>query len=65
MVKFSIPKETVATKEFADGRFFVTYDGFDPPTITFEAFTTPFADGIVTSLRTRTMYIIARVNFLV
>ncbi|KAG0702979.1 hypothetical protein DFH29DRAFT_829813 [Suillus ampliporus] len=37
----AILHEPLITEKFADRRFFVTYDGLDPSTITFETFMTP------------------------
>jgi hypothetical protein len=50
MGKSSIAKailnEPLVTEKFADRRFFVTYDGVDPSTITFETFMTRLAGGL-------------------
>ncbi|KAG2360395.1 hypothetical protein BDR07DRAFT_150332 [Suillus spraguei] len=50
MGKSSVAKailhEPLITNKFADRRFFVTYDGLDPSTITFETFMTRFAGGL-------------------
>ncbi|KAG1764263.1 hypothetical protein EV702DRAFT_110804 [Suillus placidus] len=42
----AIINEPPAMEKFADRRFFVTYDGLDPSTITFETFTTRFAGAL-------------------
>ncbi|KAG1821451.1 hypothetical protein EV424DRAFT_1556078 [Suillus variegatus] len=42
----AIINEPPAIEKFADRRFFVTYDGLDPSTITFETFTTRFAGAL-------------------
>ncbi|KAG2358410.1 hypothetical protein BDR07DRAFT_1417880 [Suillus spraguei] len=42
----AIVNEPLVTKKFADRRFFVTYDGLDPSTITFETFMTRFARAL-------------------
>ncbi|KAG1874966.1 hypothetical protein F4604DRAFT_2008995 [Suillus subluteus] len=42
----TILHEPVITKRFANRRYFVTYDGMDPLTITFKAFTTRFAEAL-------------------
>ncbi|KAG1813545.1 uncharacterized protein BJ212DRAFT_1365662 [Suillus subaureus] len=42
----TILHEAVITEKFADRRYFVTYDGMDPSAITFEAFTTRFAEAL-------------------
>ncbi|KAG1791257.1 uncharacterized protein HD556DRAFT_1387020 [Suillus plorans] len=42
----AIINEPSAMEKFADRRFFVTYDGLDPSTITFETFTTRFAGAL-------------------
>ncbi|KAG1838152.1 hypothetical protein DFJ58DRAFT_846187 [Suillus subalutaceus] len=42
----AIINEPPAIEKFADRRFFVTYDGLDPSTITFETFTTRFAETL-------------------
>ncbi|KAG0695415.1 hypothetical protein DFH29DRAFT_1005488 [Suillus ampliporus] len=42
----AILNEPHVTKKFGDRRFFVTYDGLDPSTITFEAFMTRFAAAL-------------------
>ncbi|KAG2360396.1 hypothetical protein BDR07DRAFT_1378023 [Suillus spraguei] len=50
MGKSSVAKailhEPLITNKFADRRFFVTYDGLDPSTITFETFMTRFAGAL-------------------
>ncbi|KAG1745504.1 P-loop containing nucleoside triphosphate hydrolase protein [Suillus paluster] len=42
----AILHEPLITEKFADRRFFVTYDGLDPSTITFETFMTRFAGAL-------------------
>jgi hypothetical protein len=42
----AILNEPLVTEKFADRRFFVTYDGLDPSTITFETFMTRFAGAL-------------------
>ncbi|KAG1841449.1 hypothetical protein DFJ58DRAFT_614202, partial [Suillus subalutaceus] len=42
----AIINEPPAIEKFADRCFFVTYDGLDPSTITFETFTTRFAETL-------------------
>jgi tetratricopeptide (TPR) repeat protein len=42
----AILNEPFITEKFGDRRFFVTYDGLDPSTITFEAFMTRFASTL-------------------
>ncbi|KAG1724014.1 hypothetical protein EDB19DRAFT_2043614 [Suillus lakei] len=42
----AILNEPLITEKFADRRFFVTYDGLDPLTITFETFMTRFAGAL-------------------
>ncbi|KAG1764495.1 hypothetical protein EV702DRAFT_1215392, partial [Suillus placidus] len=42
----TILHEAVITEKFTDRRYFVTYDGMDPSTITFEAFMTRFAEAL-------------------
>ncbi|KAG1724364.1 hypothetical protein EDB19DRAFT_315739 [Suillus lakei] len=42
----AIINEPLVMEKFADRRFFVTYDGLDPSTITFETFTTRFAEAL-------------------
>src|SRR5258707_13444904 len=42
----AILNEPLVTEKFADRRFFVTYDGLDPSTITFETFMTRFAEAL-------------------
>ncbi|KAG2143018.1 hypothetical protein DEU56DRAFT_910958 [Suillus clintonianus] len=42
----AILNEPLVTEKFTDRRFFVTYDGLDPSTITFETFTTRFAGAL-------------------
>jgi hypothetical protein len=42
----TILHEAVITTKFANRRYFVTYDGMDPSAITFEAFTTRFAEAL-------------------
>jgi tetratricopeptide (TPR) repeat protein len=42
----AIINEPLVTKRFGDRRFFVTYDGLDPSTITFETFMTRFAKAL-------------------
>ncbi|KAG2126939.1 hypothetical protein DEU56DRAFT_862026 [Suillus clintonianus] len=42
----AILNEPLIKDKFADRRFFVTYDGLDPSTITFEAFVTRFAGAL-------------------
>ncbi|KAG1764258.1 hypothetical protein EV702DRAFT_1205072 [Suillus placidus] len=42
----AILNESLVTEKFADRRFFVTYDGLDPSTITFEIFMTCFAGAL-------------------
>ncbi|KAG2360401.1 hypothetical protein BDR07DRAFT_1487061 [Suillus spraguei] len=42
----AILHESLITNKFADRRFFVTYDGLDPSTITFETLMTRFAGGL-------------------
>jgi len=46
----AILNEPLITEKFSDRRFFVTYDGLDPATITFEAFVTRFATALGTEL---------------
>jgi tetratricopeptide (TPR) repeat protein len=41
-----ILNEALVVKEFAERRFFVTYDGMDPSAITFETFMTRFAKAL-------------------
>ncbi|KAJ8587770.1 hypothetical protein M405DRAFT_821009 [Rhizopogon salebrosus TDB-379] len=54
MGKSSIAKaiinEPLVTGKFGDRRFFVTYDGLDPSTMTFETFMTRFAVALGTEL---------------
>jgi tetratricopeptide (TPR) repeat protein len=54
MGKSSIAKaiinEPLVTEKFGDRRFFVTYDGLDPSTMTFETFMTRFAVALGTEL---------------
>jgi tetratricopeptide (TPR) repeat protein len=54
MGKSSIAKaiinEPLMTEKFGDSRFFVTYDGLDPSTMTFETFMTRFAEALGTEL---------------
>ncbi|KAG1718087.1 hypothetical protein EDB19DRAFT_1026872 [Suillus lakei] len=42
----AILHEPLTLEKFADRRFFVTYDGLDPSTITFETFMTRFAEAL-------------------
>ncbi|KAG2126921.1 hypothetical protein DEU56DRAFT_534204 [Suillus clintonianus] len=42
----AVINEPLTVERFADRRFFVTYDGLDPSTITFETFTTHFAGAL-------------------
>ncbi|KAG1724368.1 hypothetical protein EDB19DRAFT_1949923 [Suillus lakei] len=42
----AILNDPLVTEKFADRRFFITYDGLDPSTITFEAFVTRFAGAL-------------------
>ncbi|KAG1745212.1 P-loop containing nucleoside triphosphate hydrolase protein [Suillus lakei] len=42
----AILNEPLVTKKFTDRRFFVTYDGLDPSTITFDTFMTRFAGAL-------------------
>jgi tetratricopeptide (TPR) repeat protein len=42
----AILNEPLVADKFADRRFFVTYDGLDPSTITFEAFMSRFAETL-------------------
>ncbi|KAG1724968.1 hypothetical protein EDB19DRAFT_289084 [Suillus lakei] len=42
----AILNEPLVTEKFADRRFFVTYDGLDPSTITFKTFMTRFAGAL-------------------
>jgi hypothetical protein len=54
MGKSSIAKaiinEPLVTEKFGDRRSFVTYDGLDPSTMTFETFMTRFAEALGTEL---------------
>lgn len=42
----AIINEPLVTNKFADRRFFVTYDGLDPSTITLDTFMTRFAEAL-------------------
>ncbi|KAG1724988.1 hypothetical protein EDB19DRAFT_2043364 [Suillus lakei] len=42
----AILNEPLVTEKFADRRFFVTYDGLDPSSITFDTFMTRFAGAL-------------------
>ncbi|KAG2124508.1 hypothetical protein BD769DRAFT_873423 [Suillus cothurnatus] len=42
----AILHEPLTIEKFADRRFFVTYDGLDPSTITFQTFMTRFAEAL-------------------
>jgi hypothetical protein len=42
----AILHEPVITEKFADRRYFVTYDGLDPSTLTFQTFMTRFSEAL-------------------